>query len=232
MSSIIVIPTYNESKNIEKLVEEIISLKLGFSILIVDDNSPDGTGIIADKLADRFSQVKVIHRKNKNGRGSACIEGFRLALKENFDFILEMDADFSHPPSSLAELLSKSKKSDIVIGSRYLPESKIVGWGIKRRIFSRLANFYARVLLGINITDYTNGFRCYRKDVLKTLDFNKIRFSGYIVLSETAYYFHKRGFKFKEIPIVFVDRRRGQSNVTFKEILEAFCAILKLKISC
>jgi dolichol-phosphate mannosyltransferase len=232
MSSLIVIPTYNEKENIARLVEVIMSLPYPISVVIVDDNSPDGTGIIADKLSKKFERVKVIHRKGKGGRGSACIEGFQYALKQEQDinYIFEMDADFSHDPKEIPKFLENIENYDMVIGSRYTEGSKIVNWSKLRRIFSKLANFYARSLLKIPITDYTNGYRCYKKDVLNNIDFNKINSTGYVVLSEMAYQIAKKGYKIGEIPIVFVNRKRGESNLTLKEIFSAFISILRIKI--
>jgi dolichol-phosphate mannosyltransferase len=230
MKSLIVIPTYNEKDNIAKLVEAIMGLPYYFSVVIVDDNSPDGTGAVADELSKKFERVKVIHRKGKGGRGSACIEGFQYALKQDVDYIFEMDADLSHDPKEIPEFLKKIQEYDMVIGSRYREGSKIVNWGKWRPIFSRLANFYARSLLNIPITDYTNGYRCYKKHVLADVDFDKIDSSGYIVLSEMAYQIARKGYTIGEIPTVFVNRRRGESNLTLKEILSAFISILRLRI--
>ncbi|MDI6736555.1 MAG: polyprenol monophosphomannose synthase [bacterium] len=196
---------------------------------MVDDTSPDGTGEVADELVSRFSQVTVIHRKGKGGRGGACMEGFKYALGQNFDYIFEMDADFSHHPGDIPIMLEKIKGCDVVIGSRYLKESKIVDWGIERTIFSRFANFYARMILGIPTSDYTNGYRCYRRAVLEDIDWDKIGARGYIVLSEMAYQIFQKGYTFGEVPIVFVNRRRGESNLTLKEIINAFVSVLRVK---
>jgi len=229
MKGIVVIPTYNERENINRLIIEILELPLDTKILIVDDNSPDGTGKVVDQMVGEYAKVEVIHRKGKAGRGSACLEGFRRALKEEVDYIVEMDADFSHNPKELPKLVEKIRRYDVVIGSRYLKESRMVNWGIKRILFSRLANFYARRVLRIPISDYTNGYRCYKKEALAQLDFDLIRTTGYIVLSETAYQLYKKGCSFGEVPILFVNRRRGESNLTFREIFSAFTSVLGIR---
>lgn len=228
--AVIVIPTYNERDNLPPLVEEILRLPRRLRIVIVDDNSPDGTGQVADELAAQRPEVRVIHRSGKGGRGSACLAGFRYALQETkAPLIMEMDADFSHHPRYIPELLDTARQADVVIGSRYLRDSRIVDWGLRRRIFSRLANLFARTMLGVPIADYTNGFRCYRREVLEALDLDSIQTTGYIVLSETALRLHRAGARFAEIPTVFVNRKRGQSNTTLSEIMDAFAAVWRLR---
>jgi len=228
MQLAVIIPSYNESQNIEALVKSILDLGLNIKIIVVDDNSPDGTGEIVDRLASQYAYVHIIHRDKKNGRGSACIAGFKYALGLDVDYILEMDADFSHDPKAIPQLLEKMGISDVVIGSRYLKESRVINWGHYRPFFSHLANCYARFFLRIPITDYTNGYRCYSKAILSNIDFNKINSTGYIVLSEMAYQLYKKKARFAEIPITFVNRQRGVSNLNRKEIFSAFAAILRL----
>ncbi len=230
MKSLIVIPTYNERENIVKLVEAVMELPLDISVVVVDDNSPDGTGAAADELFRKFEKVEVIHRKGKAGRGSACLEGFQYAIKKDVDYIFEMDADFSHDPNEIPKFLKKIEECDAVIGSRYTNESKIVDWSKSRLIFSRFANFYARTLLNIPISDYTNGYRCYKKRVIESIDFDKVNSSGYIVLSEIAYQIARKGYKIGEVSTVFVNRRRGESNLSLKEILSAFISVLRLRL--
>jgi dolichol-phosphate mannosyltransferase len=231
MRATIVIPTYNEKKNIKSLVKKILATKVPEKIIIVDDNSPDGTGGEADGLAEKHSQVKVIHRKGKLGRGSAVIDGFKLALKDKeIKYFIEMDADFSHDPVELKELLKKAENYDIVVGSRYLPQSKIKNWGMKRRIFSKIANLYARLVLGVPISDYSNGYRCYSRSALEALDLDRIESRGYIVLSEIAFKLYKKGFKFGQIATIFVNREKGKSNLSLAEIIEAFYSVIKLRL--
>ncbi|MBU3965153.1 polyprenol monophosphomannose synthase [Patescibacteria group bacterium] len=232
MKIAIIIPTYNEVKNIKKLIEKILKLNLGVRIIIVDDNSPDKTKKVVEEITKKNKDVELILRTNERGRGSAVIEGLKLALKdEGTEYFFEMDADFSHDPKDISRILEKIKHYDVVIGSRYMPSSKIINWSIKRRVFSRFANFYARLILGIPISDYTNGYRCYNRRVLKSLDFSKFKTKGYIVLSEMAYKIHKSGFKFGEIPIVFLNRKRGMSNLKLQEISDALTSVLKIRFS-
>ena len=226
----IIIPTYNEKDNIRKLIQTIFGISNDMTIIVVDDNSPDKTGEIADALTKKYKNLKIIHRTKKNGRGGACIEGFKRALDEGFEYIFEMDADFSHDPIDIPRLLTKVLEgNDMVIGSRYLKGSKILNWGLKRTIFSKFANIYARVILGIPIHDYTNGYRCYTRKTLEAIDFDRIEASGYIVLSEMSYQLHKKHFKISEIPITFVNRKRGISNLSIHEITSAFTSVIKLR---
>lgn len=228
---VIVIPTYNEAPNIKNLIAEIKkNISSDFQIIIVDDGSPDGTGNIADKLAQKNDNLHIIHRQGKGGRGSAVFAGFKYALRFSPKYYIEMDADFSHKPEDIPRLIKKLAEGyDVVIGSRYLPKSKIENWPLQRKIFSRLANLYAKLILNVPISDYTNGFRIYSK---KSLDFllpQKLLTKGYISLSETAYKLKNEGFSFGEIPTVFVNRKRGQSNTNLKEIADAFLGILKIR---
>ena len=230
VEAVLVIPTYNERDNLRPLVEQILRLPHSLLVVVVDDSSPDGTGQVADEVAKQTPGVKVIHRSGKGGRGSACIAGFRYALEEtDAPLVMEMDADFSHHPRYVPALIDKAQEYDVVIGSRYLRDSRIVDWGLSRRIFSRLANLFARVMLGVPISDYTNGFRCYRRAVLEALDFESIQATGYIVLSEMALILHKHGARFGEVPTVFVNRQRGKSNTTLSEIIDAFTTVLELR---
>jgi len=226
----IIIPTYNEKDNIKKLIQAIFGISHGIKIIVVDDNSPDKTGEIVDALKKKYKNLQIIHRTKKNGRGGACIEGFRCALAEGAEYIFEMDADFSHDPIDIPRLLAKVKDGyDMVIGSRYVKGSKILNWGLKRTIFSKFANIYARVILGIPIHDYTNGYRCYTKKAMSTIDFDKIEAAGYIVLSEMSYQLYQKHLKIGEIPITFVNRKRGISNLSKNEIISAFTNVLRLK---
>lgn len=227
----VVIPTYNEAQNVRKITGEIRkNISSDDQIIIVDDNSPDGTGKIADQIAQKNKNVHVIHRNAKSGRGSAVLEGFKFAKKFSPDFYIEMDADFSHKPQDIPRLLAKINDGyDVIIGSRYLSRSKIENWPPQRKVFSKLANLYARLILNVPISDYTNGFRIYSKKSVDFLLTQKLVSSGYILLSETAYKLKSKGFSFGEIPIVFVNRKRGQSNTNLKEITDAFLGILKIR---
>ncbi|MBU0492492.1 MAG: polyprenol monophosphomannose synthase [Chloroflexi bacterium] len=229
MTIAIVVPTYNERDNIGRLVEALLGLGRDLRVIIVDDNSPDGTGPAADELAAQHSEVHVIHRAGKGGRGAAVLAGFREALSTNADLFVEMDADFSHDPAELYRLLDAAAEYDMVIGSRDLPGSRIVNWPWRRTVFHFLANIYARLVLGIPVRDYTNGYRLYHRRVLEALDFDAIQATGYIVLSEVLVQVHRAGFRIGEVPTTFVNRRRGVSNVTPAEITEAFTGVLKLR---
>jgi len=230
----VVIPTFNEADNIVKLIKMINSESmLRCSIIVVDDNSPDNTALLVKNIQKKYSNVFLINRVRKAGRGSAVIAGMRFAKKFKTDFILEMDADFSHNPKDIKRLVQKAIKtnSDFVVGSRYSDGSKIFNWSIKRKVFSRLANLYARILLGVPLSDYTNGFRLYSSNAVEYLLKKELKSKGYIVLSETAYLLHKMGFKFNEIPIVFVNRKRGTSNLDLSEIINSFIGIWKIRFS-
>ena len=228
----VVIPTFNEAPNIARLAEALRALSPGLLIIVVDDGSPDGTGKAADEAAARLQPMQVIHRTGKGGRGSACIAGFKAMLADpKVKYLLEMDADFSHDPKEMPEMLEilERGEADVVVRSRYAPESRIIDWSIARRVFSRLANIFARSLLGIPITDYTNGYRAYTRKAAEAIDFDKVAASGYIVLSEIAYQLHLKGIKFVCLPTIFVNRRRGQSNLSLKEIMGAFTGITSLR---
>ncbi len=231
-SACVVIPTFNEAPNIARLALALRALSPGLGITVVDDGSPDGTGQVAEEAASRLGPMKVIHRSGKAGRGSACLEGFKLALKDpKVDYVIEMDADFSHDPKELPEMLKaiEEGRADIVVRSRYESESRIVDWSVARRVFSRLANLFARTLLGIPISDYTNGYRAYSRQAVESIDLAQVAASGYIVLSETAYQLHLKGLRFLCLPTVFVNRRRGQSNLSLREIWGAFQGVVSLR---
>ena len=230
MKTIIVIPTYNEKNNLAGLVKEILSLAIAdLKILIVDDNSPDGTGILADELAQNFSRVKVIHRAAKSGLGSAYIVGFKMALADGADYIMEMDADFSHDSRYLPVILRDIATADLVLGSRYVQGGGIKNWNWLRKAVSALGNFYARIILGAPIKDLTGGFKCYRRAVLEKINLNDLDSAGYVFQIETTYLAWKKGFAIKEIPIIFTERRAGDSKFNFKIFIEALWRVLLLR---
>lgn len=226
---LIVIPTYNEAANIGKLIEKLCSMNL--AVLIVDDNSPDGTSDIVRGFSKKYPQlVNLITRMSgKNGRGSATLDGFNWALERDFDPIFEMDADFSHDPDELPRFFEKIKEVDVVVGSRYLRDSRILHWPLPRRIFSRLANSLARFILKLPLSDFTNGYRCYRRSALELVDTRKITEKGYIVLSYLAAQLAAKGCRFGEVPTRFVNRQRGASQLSRKEIFQALRGILRLR---
>lgn len=226
----IVIPTFNEAENLERVVGLLRGLSARMLIIVVDDGSPDGTGPLAERLAERYAPMKVIHRKGKSGRGSACMAGFQDALaRPDIDVVVEMDADMSHDPKELPDTVAALGGADMVIRSRYLPQSRIVNWSKRRLYFSKLANVFARWVLNVDISDLTNGYRAYRRKTAAAIELSQIRSSGYIVLSSVAYQLLRKGFRIVELPSVFVNRTRGQSNFSLREIEDAFLGILKLR---
>ncbi len=231
MKSIIIIPTYNEKGNIERLIEEIRKLNRDFHVLIIDDNSPDSTGKIADELAERHTGVSVIHRPGKLGLGTAYVTGFKYAIENDYELVFTMDADFSHQPKYLIELLEKAKECDLVIGSRYIEDGRIKNWPLHRLILSRGANIYVRMVTGLPVSDSTGGFNCYRKKVLKKIDLDKVISDGYAFQIEMKYRLWKKGFSIKEVPITFIDRTRGTSKISKKIIFQAFFLVWKLRLS-
>jgi len=224
----VVIPTYNEVDNIAALMAALLEISRDITIIVVDDNSPDGTGNVVDALGKQNLQVKCIHREGKGGRGAACLEGFRMALNEGAELIFEMDADFSHDPKEIPLFLEKIKNYDMVLGSRYTKGGKAINWSPLRRIFSHFANTITQFFLQIPITDYTNGYRCYRRRTFDFIDFAAIDAKGYIVLSEIAIQIHRRGLAIGEIPTRFVNRVRGESNLNLNEVVSALTSVFRL----
>jgi len=225
---LILIPSYNESQNIIQLINILLLENPSTDILVIDDSSDNTAELIQNKQTTE-PRLFLIKRQAKSGRGSAVLEGFKFALAKDYKFIAEMDADFSHDPREFKSLIAAAGDNTIVIGSRYLKTSKIVGWPLPRRIFSKLANFYARIILQIPIYDYTNGYRIYGRKALEKLNISKIKGSGYIVLSEIAYELFKKMVKFIEVPTLFINRKRGVSNFSLKEVKEAFISVLKIR---
>ncbi|MDY0096007.1 MAG: polyprenol monophosphomannose synthase [Candidatus Vecturithrix sp.] len=225
--TMVVIPTYNERENIEHLIRAILILHPEFFVTIVDDNSPDGTGELAEKLAESYPHVQVIHRPAKGGLGSAYIRGFDYALSVGSDYIIEMDADLSHDPASLADLVNAVEQYDLVVGSRYLNGVRVEGWPFRRLLLSKFANIYAAHILVIPVWDCTSGFRCYRREVLEQIDLTQIRSDGYAFQIEMLYYTYKHGFQIKEIPIMFRERTHGYSKISRHVVWEAFWLVLR-----
>jgi dolichol-phosphate mannosyltransferase len=228
--ALIVIPTYNERDNVREIIRAIRIVVPAASILVVDDNSPDGTGAIADELAATDPRVAVLHRAGKLGLGTAYVEGFRWGLARDFELFVEMDADFSHDPKYLPELLARAADADAVIGSRYTRGGGTENWGFARQIISRGGGFYARTVLGVRVRDLTAGFMCWRRAVLEKIDLGGVRSSGYGFQIEMKYRALKLGFRIVEMPIVFVDRRVGQSKMSKKIFVEALGMVWKLRL--
>ncbi|MHB0877065.1 MAG: polyprenol monophosphomannose synthase [Anaerolineae bacterium] len=227
----VVIPTYNERENLELLVDSIMALPLPIGVVVVDDNSPDGTGDIADALAGRHPSVCVVHRPGKLGLGTAHIAGMRRAMAGGADLILTMDADFSHHPRFIPDLVAAMGKADVCIGSRYVPGGGTAYCTLPRRALSWGANAFARFLLGLPAHDCTAGFRCYHRQVLERMPLDRIFSNGYSFLIEMLYYCHKAGARVSEVPIMFENRRRGTSKISRKEIWSAVYTVVRLAIS-
>lgn len=225
----VVVPTYNEAENIEALVTELLALPQSPWIIVVDDNSPDGTDAILDRLGAASERVIPIHRPGKLGLGTAHIAGFKRALEIGSEFILSMDADFSHSPRYVPGLLGRMADADLCIGSRYVRGGGAAGCSRARVALSRWANMFARALLGLQATDCTAGFRCYRRDVLESIDLDSIFSNGYSFLIELLHRAQQRGFRVAEVPILFENRRRGTSKISRKEIAKAMYTVLRLR---
>ena len=231
MKALIVIPTYNEADNIEKLLDRILFQGLkNLDILVVDDNSPDGTAIIVEKLAELENNIYLLKRPNKAGLGTAYVAGFHYAIKNNYDYIFEMDADFSHNPDEIPNFLEAIKTSDLVIGSRYKTGVNVINWPLTRLILSVGANKYSQIITGLPVKDCTGGFKCFRREVLEAIDLDKISSDGYSFQIEMNFKAWKKGFKICEIPIIFTDREVGSSKMSKKIIREAIWMVWKLKI--
>ena len=228
----ICLPTYNERENLEAMVSALAEvLPEDSRILVIDDNSPDGTGEIADRLAAERGNVEVLHRPRKEGLGPAYLAGFRRALGLGADLVLEMDCDFSHDPADVPRLLAAADGADLVLGSRYVPGGGTKNWGVLRRVVSRVGSLYAQVLLGLRVRDLTGGFKCYRRAVLETIDLDAIKSKGYAFQIETTYRAIRAGFRVAEVPIVFVDRQVGGSKMSNSIVLEAIWKVPALRLS-
>lgn len=229
MKAVVVVPTYNESENIEKLAEQVLSQDPGLSMLIVDDNSPDGTGALADQLAANNDRIKVMHRAGKMGLGSAYRAGFKYALAHGADYVVEMDADFSHDPEMLPVFLEKIKSYDVVVGSRYLNGVSVVNWPLRRLMLSYGASVYTRLITGMKLSDCTGGFKCFRRNVLEAIDIDRIRSEGYSFQIEMNFRCLEKGFTIGEVPIIFIDRHAGTSKMSKQIVREAVIMVWKLK---
>jgi dolichol-phosphate mannosyltransferase len=230
--ALVCIPTYNEADNLEPITQAVLKAEPRVDILVVDDNSPDGTGKIADTLAAKEPRIRVLHREKKEGLGRAYLAAFRWALAEGYTYIIEMDADFSHDPRYLPGLLDAAEAgADLVLGSRYVTGGGTVNWGIGRQVLSRGGSLYARTILGVGIHDLTGGFKCFHRRVLETLELDEVKSTGYAFQIELTYRTLKKGFTVRELPIVFEDRRVGQSKMSRKIFLEALTMVWKLRLT-
>jgi dolichol-phosphate mannosyltransferase len=231
MKTLVVIPTYNERENLVELLGRIFAQPVDdLSVLIVDDHSPDGTGALADEIRARDPRVDVIHRAGKLGLGSAYVAGFRYALERGYELVFEMDADFSHNPDSLPEFLREIETADLVVGSRYLHGVTVVNWPLLRLVLSYGANLYTRIITGLPLKDATGGFKCFRRQVLQALDLSRVRSDGYGFQIEVNFKTWRKGFRIREIPILFVDRRAGVSKMSRRIVWEAAWMVWRLRV--
>jgi dolichol-phosphate mannosyltransferase len=227
---LVIVPTYNEARNLPEIVPAVLRESNRLEVLVVDDNSPDGTGDLADALAAGNPRVHVLHRQAKEGLGRAYIAGFRWALERGYGAICEMDADFSHDPKFLPRFLDALVDADLVLGSRYATGVNVINWPISRLLLSLGANFYARVITGLPLSDSTGGFKCFRRQVLAAIDFDKVKSNGYAFQIEMSFRAWKKGFRLKEIPIIFHDRVEGQSKMSKRIVREAIWMVWWLRL--
>ena len=220
--TIIIVPTYNERENLPRMAAKLLSLPVAVDVLVVDDNSPDGTGKIADELAAKHPQIHVLHRADKEGLGRAYLAGFQWALEKNYEFIFEMDCDFSHDPDEIPNFLKAAQNADLVIGSRYTGGVRVLNWPLKRLLLSRCAGVYVWLVTGLPVTDPTGGFKCFRRRALQALNLERVHSNGYSFQIEITHRLWRQGFAVAEVPIIFADRIRGQSKMAGGIINEAF----------
>jgi dolichol-phosphate mannosyltransferase len=220
--TLIIVPTYNERENLPRMVEKLLSLPVAVDVLVVDDNSPDGTGKIADELAVKHPQVNVLHRTEKNGLGRAYIAGFKWALGKNYEFIFEMDCDFSHDPAEIPNFLNAAQTNDLVLGSRYCGGVRVLNWPLKRLMLSRSAGVYVWLITGMPFTDPTGGFKCFRRRALQAIALDAVRSNGYSFQIEMTHRLWRDGFRVTEVPITFTERVEGTSKLSRGIVAEAF----------
>ena len=228
--SLIITPTYNELENISRLIPDLLGRYENLDILVVDDNSPDGTRNYIEELSNQNKRVKLIRREKKLGLGTAYIAGFKYSIQHNYDYIFEMDADFSHDPKEIKNLLDAINKYDLVLGSRYIRGVNVINWPMRRLLLSYFANKYTRFITGLPVQDATGGFKCFRKKVLETINLDKVKSNGYAFQIEMTFKAWKKGFKVGEVPIVFFDRVKGTSKMSRKIVREAIFMVWKLRI--
>jgi dolichol-phosphate mannosyltransferase len=230
MEKLIIIPTYNERENIGPLLDQLLALPYDLHVLVVDDASPDGTATVVAEHMSREPRVHILNRPGKMGLGSAYRDGFRYALDHGAEYIFEMDADFSHDPNAIGEFLAAARDADVVLGSRYIDGVRVVNWPLNRLILSRSANVYTRLITGLPVHDATGGFKCFRRRALEGIRLDRVRSDGYAFQIEVSFKCWKRGFRIREIPIVFVDRRAGVSKMNRRIIWEAAGMVWRLRL--
>ncbi len=229
--ALICLPTYDEKDNLGPMISAVLAAVPEVDVLVVDDNSPDGTGRLADEIAAREPRVKVLHRAGKEGLGKAYLAAFAWALARDYGLVLEMDCDFSHDPRYLPAMLAAAAEADLVLGSRYVPGGGTVNWGLGRKLISRGGSLYARTILGLRVRDLTGGFKCFRREVLEAIDLASVECSGYAFQIELTFRAVRKGFRVKEVPIVFEDRRVGQSKMSKRIVLEALKKVWSIRFS-
>ncbi len=229
-TSVVIVPTYNERNNLPRLVDRVLALGPPFEVLVVDDNSPDGTGEVADRIAAGHPEVHMLHRPAKEGLGRAYVAGFKWALAQGYEYIFEMDADHSHNPGQLPELLAAAEQSDLALGSRYLGGIRVLDWDLKRLLISSFGNWYARAVTGLPYSDLTGGFKCYRRRTLEAIDLDRIHSIGYAFQIEMTWWTARRGLRIAEVPIIFYGRDKGETKFSKSIIWEAVWTVWKLRL--
>ena len=229
MKILIIVPTYNELENLPKLLPEVLSKDSNVDVLIIDDNSPDGTSAFVENEIKKNNRIHLIKRESKQGLGTAYIAGFKYALQKDYQLIFEMDADFSHDPNEIPRFLEEIKTADLVLGSRYKNGVNVINWPMRRLLLSWFANFYTRLITGMPLHDATGGFKCFKREVLKAINFEHVKSNGYAFQIEMNFKAWKQGFRIKEIPIIFVDRVKGNSKMSKKIVREAVFMVWKLR---
>ncbi len=230
MRTLVIIPTYNEKENVERIMDAVLKQDASIDILIIDDNSPDGTADIVKGIMKTNNRIRIKERKKKLGLGTAYVLGFKYAIENDYDFVFEMDADFSHDPGDISRFMKAIRTNDLIIGSRYSDGVSVVNWPIKRLLLSYFANVYAKTVTGVPVHDLTAGFKCYRVDFLKKIDLNRVKSDGYGFQIEIDVKIYKKGGRVKEIPVIFRDRVDGYSKMNRKIIWEAFWLVWRLRI--
>lgn len=228
MRALVILPTYNEIENLPRIVPQILEVDPDLEVLVVDDDSPDDTGKEADRMAEVNPRLSVIHRASKMGLGSAYITGFKYGIEKGFDYLFEMDADFSHDAKYLKDFLREIKEADLVVGSRYLQGVNVINWPMSRLLLSYFANVYTRIITGLPLRDATGGFKCYRREALEAIELDLVRSDGYSFQIEMSFKLWRKGFRLKEIPIIFYDRQQGESKMSKKIVREAVWMVWRL----
>jgi dolichol-phosphate mannosyltransferase len=226
--TLIIVPTFNERENLPRMAQKLLSLPVKVDLLVVDDNSPDGTGKIADELAAKHPEIHVLHRAEKNGLGRAYIAGFQWALEHDYEFVFEMDGDFSHDPDDIPTFLEAAKDADLVLGSRYVGGIRVINWPLARLMLSRFAGKYVKIVTGMPFSDPTGGYKCFRRRTLQALKLDQVRSSGYSFQIELTNKLWRRGFKIVEVPIIFTERKHGESKMEKGIVTEAFWMVWRL----